>query len=122
MPEKTVAQKLNLKPGEKLWLFNPPENVRPLLSDVQADLVTSGPADVILCFLKKQQELSQHLVALKAALSPKGRLWIAYPKAGKLGTDLNRDIIWRQAGPVGLQAVAIVAVNEIWSALRLRIA
>jgi hypothetical protein len=121
MPEKTVAQKLNLKPGEKLWLFNIPENIRPLLSDAQANLVTSGPADVILCFLKKQQELSRHLVALKAALAPTGRLWIVYPKAGKLGTDLNRDIIWKQAGPVGLQAVAMIAIDETWSALRLKV-
>jgi len=120
MSEKTVAQKLNLKPGEKLWLFNIPEKVRPLLSDAQTNLVTAGPADVILCFLKKQQELNRHLIALKEALAPQGRLWIVYPKAGKLGTDLNRDIIWKQAGPAGLQAVAMIAIDETWAALRLK--
>lgn len=121
MPEKTVAQKLSIKTGEKLWLFNTPDSVRSLLGDVQANLVASGPADVILCFLKTQQELSRHLVALKEALAPKGRLWVVYPKAGKLGTDLNRDIIWKQAGRVGLQAVAIIAVDDTWAALRLKV-
>ena len=27
--------------------------------------------------------------------------WFAYPKAGQLGTDLNRDILWRHLERVG---------------------
>jgi len=46
--------------------------------------------------------------------------WIAYPKAGKLGTDLNRDILARLARERGIQPVRQIAINETWSALRFR--
>jgi hypothetical protein len=46
--------------------------------------------------------------------------WIAYPKAGKLATDLNRDILARLAQERGIRAVRQIAINETWSALRFR--
>ncbi len=42
--------------------------------------------------------------------------WIAYPTAGKLGTDLNRDILVRLAEQRGIQPVRQIAINETWSA------
>ncbi len=46
--------------------------------------------------------------------------WIAYPKAGKLGTDLNRDILAGLAQERGIRPVRQIAINETWSALRFR--
>ncbi len=46
--------------------------------------------------------------------------WIAYPKAGKLGTDLNRDILARLAEKRGAQPVRQIAIDDTWSALRFR--
>ena len=46
--------------------------------------------------------------------------WIAYPKAGQLGTDLNRDILARELTGQGVQPVRQVAIDEAWSALRFR--
>jgi hypothetical protein len=46
--------------------------------------------------------------------------WIAYPKAGKLGTDLNRDILAAALAGQGVQPVRQVAIDETWSALRFR--
>jgi len=40
--------------------------------------------------------------------------------ARQLGTDLNRDIIGELAPHVGLDPVRQVALDDIWSALRLR--
>jgi hypothetical protein len=45
--------------------------------------------------------------------------WIAYPKAGKLGTDLSRDILAALTAE-GIQPVRQVTVDETWSALRFR--
>ena len=39
--------------------------------------------------------------------------WIAYPKAGKLGTDLNRDILGAARRGVGRPAMRQVAIDEI---------
>ncbi len=46
--------------------------------------------------------------------------WVAYPKAGKLGTDLNRDVLAELVKARGVQPVRQVALDDIWSALRLR--
>ena len=46
--------------------------------------------------------------------------WVAYPKAGKLGTDLNRDILAALLTAEGVQPVRQVAIDETWSALRFR--
>ena len=58
-------------------------------------------------------------VAVEAA-SEDRIAWIAYPKAGKLDTDLNRDILWRHLLSKGIQGVRQVALDEVWSAMRFR--
>ncbi len=50
-----------------------------------------------------------------------GRLaWIAYPKGGQLGTDLNRDSLARMVEELGVRPVRQVALDDTWSALRFR--
>ncbi len=39
----------------------------------------------------------------------------------KAGTELNRDILWQRVKPLGLEGVALVAIDETWSAMRFRI-
>lgn len=51
-------------------------------------------------------------------VTARGILWLCYPKARALGTDLNRDVVRAVAAKVGLQTVALVAVDGVWSALR----
>jgi len=57
------------------------------------------------------------------AISAAGRdalAWIAYPKAGQIGTDLNRDSLAAAAREQGVRPVRQVAIDEVWSALRFR--
>lgn len=46
--------------------------------------------------------------------------WLAYPKGGRRGTDLNRDILWKHVLQKGAQGVRQVAIDETSSALRFR--
>lgn len=46
--------------------------------------------------------------------------WVAYPKAGQLGTDLNRDRLASLLADRGVRAVRQVAIDDVWSALRFR--
>jgi hypothetical protein len=46
--------------------------------------------------------------------------WLAYPKGGQRGTDLNRDILWKHMLGKGVQGVRQVAIDDTWSALRFR--
>ncbi len=60
--------------------------------------------------------------AAKRRLAPGGLLWVTYAKGGSpLASDVNRDVIISIALRFGLQAVAQVAVDSDWSAVRLKV-
>lgn len=42
------------------------------------------------------------------------------PKAGKLGTDLNRDKLFKLVEPHGIEGVRLVSIDDTWSAMRFR--
>jgi hypothetical protein len=46
--------------------------------------------------------------------------WVAYPKAAKVGTDLNRDSLAALMTARALRPVRQVAIDDTWSALRFR--
>ncbi|MCS4538947.1 MAG: hypothetical protein HYY67_08835 [Thaumarchaeota archaeon] len=49
-------------------------------------------------------------------------LWVTYRKgSSKIKSDINRDSIYEYALSVGLQGVAMIAVDENWSALRMKV-
>jgi len=124
--EKSVAQKLMVKAGQSLVVLNAPEGYREAIGDLPKDVNVStrlaGPADVVQCFVTSKAELEKLLPKLKAALSPKAILWIAYPKGtSKVKTDINRDIIREHAEGLGMKAVALFSIDDTWSSLRLRL-
>jgi len=126
MSEKSVAQKLGVKPGQSLVLLNAPAGypgtLRDLPKDVKVSTSLAGPADVVQCFVASRKELEKALPELRAALSPKTILWIAYPKGtSKVKTDIHRDIIREHAGGLGMRTVALFSIDDTWSSLRLKI-
>lgn len=47
--------------------------------------------------------------------------WLAYPEGAKsAGLDVSRDTLWRFAQTIGLTLVANIAIDEKWSAVRIR--
>ncbi len=127
MSDKTVAQKLLLRPDHLFVLLNAPhgylDTIGALPSDVRVVRQATGPADVIQVFITSQREFEASIPSLKLALKPKGILWITYPKGtSPMASDINRDTIWRYARTVGMDAVAMFAVDKDWSALRLKVA
>ena len=75
--------------------------------------------DLVQAFFTRRTHLERDLSRLRERLGPRGILWICYPKGGALGTDLNRDLVRESAERAGLRTVGIVAVDAVWSALRL---
>ena len=48
-------------------------------------------------------------------------VWISYPKkTSRTDSNLSRDIIREAMSGAGWRAVSIVAIDEVWSALRFR--
>ena len=126
MAEKTVAQKLGLKPGQTMLLKQAPADAASLLGKLPAgaELVTASkkPCAFILMFAKDRAALVKGLAGCKSLLEPKGVLWVAYIKGTSAKkTDINRDSIREYAPTVGLDTVAQIAIDDDWSALRLKI-
>ena len=123
--EKSVAEKLLIKPGYNILLLNEPDNYRKLLGQLPAKVILltkpEGLFDLIQVFVTSRQELEEWLPRLKASLKPNGLLWVTYPKGtSKMKTDVNRDSINTFAKSVGLQGVAMISIDDVWSALRLK--
>lgn len=110
----SIASKLQLKDGETVRLVNAPK-------DVDLGLATAGAdADAVLVFVRNKAELEQHEQAALDHAADDRLTWIAYPKAGQLETDLNRDIVWELLDGKGVRPVRQVALDDTWSALRFR--
>ena len=128
MPLESVARKFAIKEGYNVLLLNEPKSYRSMLGKLPPNVsVSSEPAnesaDVIQVFVTSKKNLEDQLGKLKSLLNPKGSLWVTYPKAtSKVKTDINRDIIREFAPTVGLRAVAIISIDDAWSALRLKLA
>lgn len=126
MSQKSVAQKLLIKENYKVVLLNEPEDYRSTLGDLppEIDILTklSDNVDFIQIFLTSKKELEAQLEKASKHLSPKGLLWVSYPKGtSKVETDVNRDIIWKYARSIGLDAVSMISVDDTWSAMRIKL-
>lgn len=125
MPEKSVAQKLLIKPNHKVLIVNPPEGYQVLLGRVPPGVSiqthSNEPVDMVVAFINSGSELVDQLEKLSHRLKPGGILWVVYHKGtSKLRTDINRDTINAYAQSIGLQGVAMISINADWSGLRLK--
>ena len=125
MAEKTILEKLMVKAGRRFLLVNPPPGYTARMGSVpegaRLAAENDGPADILQVFVDSRAALEAQLPRLKALLAPGGALWVTYYKGGaRVKTDINRDSINAYAATLGLQGVAMIAVDEDWSALRLK--
>jgi hypothetical protein len=71
-------------------------------------------------FVTNRAELDQRARPFLEAASRDALAWLAYPKAGQLDTDLNRDSLWELLGARGIRPVRQIAIDDTWTALRFR--
>lgn len=76
----------------------------------------SANADAVLLFATRARDLD----TIPGGLKDGARLWVCYPKAGKLETDLSRDTLWPEMEKRGWEGVRLVAIDETWSAMAFR--
>jgi hypothetical protein len=124
MSEKSLAQKLLVKPGKTLRFINAPVGFSTIFGDLPqgvALILSHEKTDVVLFFVKNMSELQPGLPEALEAVIPGGILWLVYPKlTSNLAADINRDIIWRYLGTIGYTGVAMVSVDDTWSAFRVK--
>src|SRR3954470_22372052 len=115
---KTVSDKLLAK-GAKIALVGAPSDQRDLFDPAEIARAAKG-AGLVLLYAANRAVLEKQLASAVKALGPDARLWVAYPKAGKLDTDLNRDTLWPLLEKKGFEGVRLVALDETWSAMMFR--
>jgi hypothetical protein len=81
---------------------------------------TSADADGVIAFVKTLADVDAHCAPVLEAARQDRLAWIVYPKAKQLGTDLNRDLLWKHLLQHGVQGVRQVAIDDVWSAMRFR--
>ncbi len=126
MSDKSIAQKLFIKPGNKFLLVNPPAGYLTQMGEMpEGSIILSDSSclvEVIQVFIANRVELEAQLPQLKELLAPKGMMWITYHKgSSRVKTDINRDTINAYAHSIGLEGVAMISIDDDWSALRLKL-
>lgn len=121
MPDKTVAQKGHVKPGARIAVIKPVPGLVESLGLPEVRFVRSGEADLVFLFARTRAELEAHMPQAARRLAPGAALWVFFRKGAKqAGLDMNRDTVWAVADRLGMRPLGLVAVDEAWSAFRLR--
>jgi hypothetical protein len=115
-----IIAKLQIKPGQRVAVLAATAEIPAFTTDDANPPAAADDADVMVAFVRARAELATVAVPAIEAARRDHLAWIAYPKAGKLGTDLNRDTLAAALAGEGIQPVRQVAIDETWSALRFR--
>ncbi len=121
----SLAQKLQIKPGQRMSVVNMPADHAAALQAVLAEvpLVTDDEQDseAVLIFVHNLAETQNIAANVMAASASDRLLWVAYPKGtSKIQTDVNRDRLWRALESTGWRPVRQIALDATWSAIRFR--
>lgn len=121
--KRSLSEKLGIKPGDCVALWNPPTNYQKLLQ-WQVDggeIITEvkGKPDLIQAFCHDGNELHAAFETCQAVLPKDKALWISWQKrTANPDSGLDENMI-RTAGLArGLVDVKVVAVDEAWSGIK----
>ncbi len=125
MAEKSIFQKMFIKPGMKMLVLNLPPELTTLFESMHPEVIRKDQPekglDQILLFVHSQEELEIQLPDYEPFLKRDGAYWICYPKlTSDKRSDIHRDTIWRYTGNYHLKPVSLIAIDKTWSALRLK--
>jgi hypothetical protein len=123
MGETSLNDKLGIRQGRRVLVLDPPvgfiKRLDPLPDGVGLTTKIVSLADVIVLFASSRAVLGELFHKAKHVLAPRGALWVAWPrKSSGFFTDLDEQLVRAVGLAGGLTDNKIIAVDEIWSALR----
>jgi hypothetical protein len=120
--ETPLTKKLGIKPGFNLAFVNAPPDFFAELTlphDVKVNSRSKKALDVVLLFVKREEDLKKKFAQYSQQLMPAGMIWVAWPKKSSgVTTDLSFTNVQAIGLATGLVDVKICAVNEVWSGLK----
>lgn len=123
----TVFEKLNLKDHDEIVVLSAPPSFEPELAGLAGVRVRRSLTGVTriafaLAFVQTQKDLDGLAGTIATKAEGDAIVWFAYPKgtSKKFATDINRDRGWDALGKAGFETVRLIAIDEDWSAKRLR--
>jgi hypothetical protein len=120
-----LARKLGIKPGMRALVVGAPPVYLKLLAPLPEGVVITSTArgthPFVQFFATSLSDLGKSAPSLLNHVARGALLWIAFPKkTSGIESDLSRDVIAQAMRRTGWRPVSIVAINEVWSALRFR--
>lgn len=122
--EKSLVDKLGIKPEYCITIINPPDGFEDQLGDLPdsvrvENFLEEVEFDLIHFFTQDRAELEQQFDYLKNCLNTSGMLWVSWPKkTSKLTSNLDENQIREVGLSGGLVDVKVCAVDDDWSALK----
>jgi hypothetical protein len=117
---KPLIEKIGVKPGARAIFINVPTDAMSAFDVSQLKVGNSLKEEFsyIHLFCRSQEELKMKFPKVKSHLASTGMLWISWPKAGQLATDLSLPTVIRIGYQQGMVESKAISVNETWSALK----
>jgi hypothetical protein len=117
-----LLKKLRFKAGMRVYIVGAPAAFEAELARLPAEITRatrpSGKLDLVHGFYTREASLLREVPKLASALQSGGILWLSYPKGRALETDLDRDVLRAAVATIGLDTVALVSIDAVWSAMR----
>jgi hypothetical protein len=127
MADSPLTKRLGMKSEFRTLILNAPDGFTASLDPlpVGASISTSRDSDtsydLVNVFVSSRAEVDQHATLALDAVKKGGLLWFTYPKkSSKIKTDVSRDVGWDAINGAGWEGIAVISVDDTWSAVRFR--
>ena len=117
---RSVAQKMGIRAGSRALFDHAPDSALKAidLPALEVGLRLSGDFDYIHCFCVTQSEMNVRFPKLKQHLNAAGMMWLSWPKARKLGSDLSLPKVIEIGYSHGLVESTTLRIDDTWSAIK----
>lgn len=124
--ENLFLKKLQIKPGYVVKVLDAPEQAIAIFGDIPSDIAVNYNNEVafnvLITFTINKDQLNKQIQSNLKKIDAKTIVWVFYPKkSSKIKSDLDLMKSWEESNTFGLTPCASAAVNETWTALRLKL-
>lgn len=122
--EKSLVEKLGIKPEYCITIINPPEGFEERLGDLPdsvrvENFLEEVEFDLIHFFTQEQAELEQQFEYLNNCLADGGKIWVSWPlDSSKLTSDVDEEKVRKVASKAGLEGSKTCDLDSDWCGIK----